>query len=175
MQHLARTRRTRRCPPVRCHAGGHTATAGGDGGGARPSRARGQSSGWRVTVIGCRGHWHGIMPPGGAISGPSSGQPAPGRDGGGPTCSTSRRGGIPEHTHKGYELTLLLAGTIEDGDTRYQAGGFHLARRQPRPQSPNPGRLPLLHGAGCPVQFTKGGCRGCSTASVSTSLTAARR
>ena len=33
-------------------------------------------------------------------------------------------GRIPEHTHKGYELTLLLAGTIEDGDTRYQAGDF---------------------------------------------------
>ena len=33
-------------------------------------------------------------------------------------------GRIPEHTHQGYELTLLLAGTIEDGDTRYKAGDF---------------------------------------------------
>lgn len=31
-------------------------------------------------------------------------------------------GRIPEHTHQGYELTLLLAGNIQDGDTLYKAG-----------------------------------------------------
>ena len=65
-------------------------------------------------------------------------------------------GRIPEHTHRGYELTLLLAGTIEDGDTRYQAGDF-IWRDASHAHSPH-----TLDGCLCytvqdaPVQFTKG-------------------
>lgn len=33
-------------------------------------------------------------------------------------------GSIPEHTHKGFELTLLLAGTFADEQGQYEAGDF---------------------------------------------------
>jgi putative transcriptional regulator len=33
-------------------------------------------------------------------------------------------GSIPEHTHKGFELTLLLAGTFADTQGQYVAGDF---------------------------------------------------
>lgn len=33
-------------------------------------------------------------------------------------------GQIPEHTHRGYELTLLLSGSMQDGGVRYQRGDF---------------------------------------------------
>ena len=33
-------------------------------------------------------------------------------------------GGVPEHTHKGFELTLLLAGTFEDEQGQYVPGDF---------------------------------------------------
>jgi putative transcriptional regulator len=33
-------------------------------------------------------------------------------------------GSIPEHTHKGFELTLLLAGTFADAKGQYVAGDF---------------------------------------------------
>jgi putative transcriptional regulator len=33
-------------------------------------------------------------------------------------------GSIPEHTHKGFELTLLLAGTFSDAKGQYVAGDF---------------------------------------------------
>jgi len=33
-------------------------------------------------------------------------------------------GSIPEHTHKGFELTLLLAGTFADAQGQYVAGDF---------------------------------------------------
>ncbi|WP_340679773.1 ChrR family anti-sigma-E factor [Paraglaciecola sp.] len=33
-------------------------------------------------------------------------------------------GGIPQHTHKGFELTLLLAGTFSDDRGNYVAGDF---------------------------------------------------
>ncbi|MGY3902684.1 ChrR family anti-sigma-E factor [Aeromonas lusitana] len=35
-------------------------------------------------------------------------------------------GSIPAHTHEGYELTLLLAGSMQEGEVRYQAGDFIL-------------------------------------------------
>lgn len=65
-------------------------------------------------------------------------------------------GRIPEHTHKGYELTLLLAGTIEDGDTRYQAGDFiwRDASHAHSPHTPDGCLCYTVQDA--PVQFTKG-------------------
>ncbi|QXB56142.1 MULTISPECIES: ChrR family anti-sigma-E factor [Aeromonas] len=65
-------------------------------------------------------------------------------------------GRIPEHTHKGYELTLLLAGTIEDGDTRYQAGDFiwRDASHAHSPHTPDGCLCYTVQNA--PVQFTKG-------------------
>ncbi|MFM4703889.1 ChrR family anti-sigma-E factor [Aeromonas bivalvium] len=65
-------------------------------------------------------------------------------------------GRIPEHTHKGYELTLLLAGTIEDGDTCYQAGDFiwRDARHAHSPHTPDGCLCYTVQDA--PVQFTKG-------------------
>ena len=65
-------------------------------------------------------------------------------------------GRIPEHTHKGYELTLLLAGTIEDGDTRYQAGDFiwRDASHAHSPRTPDGCLCYTVQDA--PVQFTKG-------------------
>ena len=65
-------------------------------------------------------------------------------------------GYIPEHTHKGYELTLLLGGTIEDGDTRYQAGDFiwRDASHAHSPHTPDGCLCYTVQDA--PVQFTKG-------------------
>jgi len=59
-------------------------------------------------------------------------------------------------THKGYELTLLLAGTIEDGDTRYQAGDFiwRDASHAHSPRTPDGCLCYTVQDA--PVQFTKG-------------------
>ncbi len=65
-------------------------------------------------------------------------------------------GGIPEHTHKGYELTLLLAGTMEDGDARYQAGDF-IWRDGSHAHSPRtPDGCLCYTVQDAPVQFTKG-------------------
>jgi putative transcriptional regulator len=33
-------------------------------------------------------------------------------------------GGVPEHTHKGFELTVLLAGSFHDNDGEYVKGDF---------------------------------------------------
>jgi putative transcriptional regulator len=33
-------------------------------------------------------------------------------------------GGVPEHTHKGFELTVLLAGSFHDDKGRYEKGDF---------------------------------------------------
>ncbi|QXW29418.1 ChrR family anti-sigma-E factor [Aeromonas sanarellii] len=65
-------------------------------------------------------------------------------------------GRIPEHTHRGYELTLLLAGTIEDGNTRYQAGDFiwRDASHAHSPHTPDGCLCYTVQDA--PVQFTKG-------------------
>ena len=65
-------------------------------------------------------------------------------------------GYIPEHTRKGYELTLLLGGTIEDGDTRYQAGDFiwRDASHAHSPHTPDGCLCYTVQDA--PVQFTKG-------------------
>lgn len=65
-------------------------------------------------------------------------------------------GRIPEHTHRGYELTLLLAGTIEDGDTRYQAGDFiwRDASHSHSPHTPDGCLCYTVQDA--PVQFTRG-------------------
>ena len=65
-------------------------------------------------------------------------------------------GYIPEHTHKGYELTLLLGGTIEDGDTRYQAGDFiwRDASHAHSPHTPDGCLCYTVQDA--PVHFTKG-------------------
>ncbi|HEH9439047.1 TPA: cupin domain-containing protein [Aeromonas sobria] len=65
-------------------------------------------------------------------------------------------GRIPEHTHQGYELTLLLAGTIEDGDTCYKAGDFiwRDASHSHSPHTPDGCLCYTVQDA--PVQFTKG-------------------
>ncbi|PJG58811.1 ChrR family anti-sigma-E factor [Aeromonas cavernicola] len=65
-------------------------------------------------------------------------------------------GRIPEHTHQGYELTLLLAGSIDDGDTRYQAGDFiwRDASHAHSPHTPDGCLCYTVQDA--PVQFTKG-------------------
>jgi len=65
-------------------------------------------------------------------------------------------GRIPEHTHQGYELTLLLAGSIEDGDTLYQAGDFiwRDASHSHSPHTPDGCLCYTVQDA--PVQFTKG-------------------
>ena len=65
-------------------------------------------------------------------------------------------GRIPEHTHQGYELTLLLAGTIEDGDTLYKAGDF-IWRDASHSHSPHTSDGCLCYTVqDAPVQFTKG-------------------
>ncbi|HHQ4552142.1 TPA: ChrR family anti-sigma-E factor [Aeromonas veronii] len=65
-------------------------------------------------------------------------------------------GRIPEHTHQGYELTLLLAGTIEDGNTLYKAGDFIWldASHSHSPHTPDGCLCYTVQDA--PVQFTKG-------------------
>ena len=65
-------------------------------------------------------------------------------------------GRIPEHTHQGYELTLLLAGNIQDGDTLYQAGDFiwRDANHAHSPHTPDGCLCYTVQDA--PVQFTKG-------------------
>ncbi|MEV3835070.1 ChrR family anti-sigma-E factor [Aeromonas allosaccharophila] len=65
-------------------------------------------------------------------------------------------GRIPEHTHQGYELTLLLAGTIEDGNTLYKAGDFiwRDASHSHSPHTPDGCLCYTVQDA--PVQFTKG-------------------
>ncbi|MFM4944986.1 ChrR family anti-sigma-E factor [Aeromonas bivalvium] len=65
-------------------------------------------------------------------------------------------GRIPEHTHQGYELTLLLAGNMQDGDTCYQAGDFiwRDARHAHSPHTPDGCLCYTVQDA--PVQFTKG-------------------
>ena len=65
-------------------------------------------------------------------------------------------GRIPEHTHQGYELTLLLAGNIQDGDTLYKAGDFiwRDASHAHSPHTPDGCLCYTVQDA--PVQFTKG-------------------
>ncbi|MGL4353699.1 MAG: ChrR family anti-sigma-E factor [Aeromonas popoffii] len=65
-------------------------------------------------------------------------------------------GRIPEHTHQGYELTLLLAGNIQDGETCYQAGDFiwRDASHAHSPHTPDGCLCYTVQDA--PVQFTKG-------------------
>ncbi|MBL0546930.1 cupin domain-containing protein [Aeromonas jandaei] len=65
-------------------------------------------------------------------------------------------GRIPEHTHQGYELTLLLAGNIQDGDTLYLAGDFvwRDASHAHSPHTPDGCLCYTVQDA--PVQFTKG-------------------
>ena len=65
-------------------------------------------------------------------------------------------GRIPEHTHKGYELTLLLAGNMQEGDICYQAGDFiwRDASHAHSPHTPDGCLCYTVQDA--PVQFTKG-------------------
>ncbi|MGN5168106.1 cupin domain-containing protein [Aeromonas hydrophila] len=82
---------------------------------------------------------------------------AAGRDGGARQPAPYRAGGrIPEHTHQGYELTLLLAGNIQDGDTLYKAGDFiwRDASHSHSPHTPDGCLCYTVQDA--PVQFTKG-------------------
>ncbi|MFM5838462.1 ChrR family anti-sigma-E factor [Aeromonas rivipollensis] len=65
-------------------------------------------------------------------------------------------GRIPEHTHKGYELTLLLAGNMQEGDICYQAGDFiwRDASHAHSPHTPDGCLCYTVQDA--PVHFTKG-------------------
>lgn len=63
---------------------------------------------------------------------------------------------IPEHTHKGYELTLLLAGDMTDAEGTYRAGDFLLLdRRHEHSPSTHAGCL-CLTVLDAPVHFTRG-------------------
>lgn len=65
-------------------------------------------------------------------------------------------GRIPEHTHQGYELTLLLAGNMQDGETRYQAGDF-IWRDASHAHSPHtPDGCLCYTVLDAPIRFTKG-------------------
>lgn len=65
-------------------------------------------------------------------------------------------GRIPEHTHQGYELTLLLAGNIQDGEVRYQAGDF-IWRDASHFHSPHtPDGCLCYTVLDAPVRFTRG-------------------
>ncbi|SIN82411.1 ChrR family anti-sigma-E factor [Salinivibrio sp. ES.052] len=65
-------------------------------------------------------------------------------------------GSVPAHTHKGYELTLLLDGTFEDESGRYVPGDFILLdnRHHHTPQTKE-GCL-CYTVANAPLYFTKG-------------------
>jgi putative transcriptional regulator len=39
-------------------------------------------------------------------------------------------GSVPEHTHKGFELTVLIAGTFSDETDEYEAGDFIMLDKQ---------------------------------------------
>jgi len=69
-------------------------------------------------------------------------------------------GRIPEHTHQGYELTLLLAGNIQDGDTLYKAGDFiwRDASHSHSPHTPDGCLCYTVQDARC---SSPRGCRGC--------------
>ncbi len=58
-------------------------------------------------------------------------------------------GSVPAHTHKGYELTLLLDGTFEDESGQYVPGDFILldSRHHHTPYTKR--RLPLLYHCRC--------------------------
>ncbi|WP_349920202.1 ChrR family anti-sigma-E factor [Aeromonas veronii] len=65
-------------------------------------------------------------------------------------------GQIPDHTHQGYELTLLLAGSLQEGEVRYQAGDFiwRDARHHHSPHTPDGCLCYIVQDA--PIRFTKG-------------------
>ena len=125
--------------------------AGAEGGWTQLSAAAGAGTPPRPQVAPHRRH--------------SPAQPAAGRAGGRANLLTSRPVAAFRAHPQGYELTLLLAGTIEDGDTRYQAGDFiwRDASHAHSPHTPDGCLCYTVQDA--PVQFTKG-CRGCSTASA---------
>lgn len=65
-------------------------------------------------------------------------------------------GQIPDHTHQGYELTLLLAGNLQEGEVRYQAGDFiwRDASHHHSPHTPDGCLCYTVQDA--PIRFTKG-------------------
>ncbi|PKG81031.1 transcriptional regulator [Colwellia sp. 75C3] len=65
-------------------------------------------------------------------------------------------GGVPEHTHKGFELTVLLAGSFHDESGEYVKGDFIMldGSHQHNPVSTN-GCL-CYTVASAPLHFTKG-------------------
>ncbi|OOF15339.1 MULTISPECIES: ChrR family anti-sigma-E factor [Salinivibrio] len=65
-------------------------------------------------------------------------------------------GSVPAHTHKGYELTLLLDGTFEDESGQYSPGDFILLdSRHHHTPSTKDGCL-CYTVANAPLHFTKG-------------------
>lgn len=65
-------------------------------------------------------------------------------------------GGVPSHTHRGREMTLVLDGAFEDESGKYQAGDFVVktSSDQHRPQSP--GGCLCLAAIDSPLHFTSG-------------------
>ena len=63
---------------------------------------------------------------------------------------------IPEHTHRGYELTLLLAGSIQDGEIRYQAGDFIWCDASHSHSPHTPDGCLCYQVLDAPVRFTRG-------------------
>ncbi|KJF82489.1 transcriptional regulator [Photobacterium angustum] len=66
-------------------------------------------------------------------------------------------GTIPTHTHKGYELTLLLAGDFEDENGHYVAGDFILLDESHSGHSPKTSEGCLCYTvSNAPLHFTQG-------------------
>lgn len=69
----------------------------------------------------------------------------------------SKGGTIPTHTHKGYELTLLLAGNFEDENGHYTAGDFILLDESHSGHSPKTSEGCLCYTvSNAPLHFTQG-------------------
>lgn len=65
-------------------------------------------------------------------------------------------GQIPEHLHRGFELTLLLAGHIQDGALSYQAGDFIWCEAGQIHSPHTPDGCLCYTVLDAPVQFTRG-------------------
>ncbi len=65
-------------------------------------------------------------------------------------------GAVPQHQHTGYEVTLLLAGSMDDEQGHYQAGDFLLLKGE-HPHTPVTDDGCLCYSVlDAPLQFTRG-------------------
>lgn len=67
-------------------------------------------------------------------------------------------GGVPEHTHKGNELTLVINGEFEDGHRKYDSGDFILmdTRHTHTPEATSEGGCLVFSYVEEPLYFTSG-------------------